>query len=431
MRVAVVGTGYVGLTLGVGLAVKGHRVMCVDVVKEKVNKINSGIAPIFEDGLKEALKKTIGSTLLATTSVEEAVKKSEVIFIAVGTPSLPDGSIDLKYIEQAAKDIGAILKHNGDYKTVCVKSTVVPETTMKTVLPILEKTSGKKCGKDFGLAMNPEFLKEGTAMKDFMYPDRIVIGAFDDRSYDTIYRLYMETYGDTDTPILRTSLTVAEMIKYASNAFLAAKVSLSNEIGNICKALNIDTYEVMKGVGYDARIGPHFLNAGCGFGGSCFPKDVKALVSTARSLGYEPQMLNEVLELNERQKTLNLKLLERKLKGFAGKKITILGLAFKPGTDDTRESPALAVIPELQKMGAHVVVFDPMTNVKGAFPDVEHAASVEEALDGSHACLIMTDWFHFKNLEDKDFGSMESKVIIEGRKTLDPSKVSDFEGICW
>ncbi|MBI5355429.1 MAG: UDP-glucose/GDP-mannose dehydrogenase family protein, partial [Candidatus Aenigmarchaeota archaeon] len=231
-------------------------------------------------------------------------------------------------------------------------------------------------------------------------------------------------------PILMTGLTVAEMIKYTSNAFLAAKVSLSNEIGNICKALGIDTYEVMKGVGYDKRIGSHFLNAGCGFGGSCFPKDVKALVAKARELGYEPQMLNEVLELNERQKTLNLKLLGKKMQ-VRGKKVAVLGLAFKPGTDDTRESPALAVIPELQKLGANVVVYDPMTHVRNQFPDVEHASSVEEALRGSHACLIMTDWPQFKELDDRHFDAMDNKVIIEGRKTLNPIKVTDFEGVCW
>lgn len=429
MKVAVVGTGYVGLTLGAGLALKGHDVTCVDVVKEKVDSINSKVPPIFEEGLQEALDKTVGKTLVATVSTGDAVKKSEIIFIAVGTPSRQDGSIDLKYIEQCAAVIGKALKNEKSYKVVCVKSTVVPDTTQKVVLPILERESGKKCGRDFGLAMNPEFLKEGTAMKDFLEPDRVVIGQFDSRSGEVILRMYKETY-QHEVPILMTGLTVAEMIKYTSNAFLAAKVSLSNEIGNICKALNIDTYEVMKGVGYDKRIGSYFLNAGCGFGGSCFPKDVKALVAKARALGYEPHMLNEVLELNERQKTLNLKLLGKKMQ-VRGKKVAILGLAFKPGTDDTRESPALAVIPELQRLGATVVVYDPMTHVKNVFPDVEHASSIEGALQGSHACLIMTDWHQFKDLKDSHFVAMKNKVIIEGRKTLDPSKVTDFEGVCW
>lgn len=429
MKVAVVGTGYVGLTLGAGLALKGHDVTCVDVMKEKVDRINSKVPPIFEEGLQEALDKTVGKTLVATMSTGDAVKKSEIVFIAVGTPSREDGSIDLKYIEQCAADIGKALKNEKSYKVVCVKSTVVPDTTQKVVLPILERESGKKCGRDFGLAMNPEFLKEGTAMKDFLEPDRVVIGQFDPRSGEVIRRMYKETY-QHEVPVLMTGLTVAEMIKYTSNAFLAAKVSLSNEIGNICKALNIDTYDVMKGVGYDKRIGSYFLNAGCGFGGSCFPKDVKALVAKARSLGYEPQMLNEVLELNERQKTLNLKLLEKKMQ-VRGKKVAVLGLAFKPGTDDTRESPALAVIPELQRLGANVVVYDPMTHVRNVFPDVKHASSVEEALQGSHACLIMTDWPQFKELDDSKFNSMENKVIIEGRKTLSPSKVTDYEGVCW
>lgn len=426
MKIAVVGTGYVGLTLGAGLALRGHDVRCIDVVREKVDKINSGVPPIYEEGLGEALQKTAGKNLSATTSIKEGCGGADIIFIAVGTPSRDDGSIDLRYIREAASQIGKYLRETKKYTVVCVKSTVVPETTEKTVLPLLEKYSGKKCGKGFGLAMNPEFLREGTALRDFLEPDRIVIGENDVKSGDAIYALY-EGF---NAPVLRTKLTVAEMIKYTNNAFLAAKVSLSNEIGNICKRLNVDVYDVMKGVGLDARIGPHFLDAGCGFGGSCFPKDVKALMAKAKELGYEPTMLGEVLEVNERQKAGSVGLLEKKME-IKGKKIAILGLAFKAGTDDTRESPALAVIPALMEKGAKVVVYDPEAHVREIFPGIEHASSAQDALRGAHACLIMTDWPEFRSLGKKDFGAMENKVIIEGRRTLDASKFPDFEGVCW
>ncbi|MCK5063021.1 MAG: UDP-glucose/GDP-mannose dehydrogenase family protein, partial [Candidatus Aenigmarchaeota archaeon] len=273
MNISVIGTGYVGLTTAVGFAVEGHRVYCVDIDQNKINMINSGKAPIYEENLEEHLQEVLEKGLLtATTNLADAIEKTDISFICVGTPSNDDGSIDLKYVRQVSKDVGNIIRDKNKYHVFTIKSTVVPGTTEES-LKIIEDASGKRCGPDFGMCMTPEFLQEGKAMQDFFNPSRIVIGSFDERSLDMIKQLYK----DTDAPIVECDLKTAEMIKYVSNSLLAAKISFSNEIGNICKKLGINTYKVMEGVGLDSRINPKFLNSGCGFGGSCFPKDVKAL----------------------------------------------------------------------------------------------------------------------------------------------------------
>jgi UDPglucose 6-dehydrogenase len=423
--ISIIGSGYVGLITGVGFALRGHKVICMDIDKTKVSKINSGVPPIYEEGLEDCMKRVINNNFEATNDMSHAISNSSITFIAIGTPSNSDGSINLKYIESAADNLGKELKKKG-YHLVVVKSTVLPETTEKTVIPILEKSSGKKAGRDFGVCMNPEFLREGKAMDDFMNPDRIVIGELDKKAGDMLEGLYK----DFNSTIIRTNLKTAEMIKYTSNAFLAMKVSFSNEIGNMCKKLGIDVYDVMDGIGHDKRIGRRFLNAGCGFGGSCFPKDVKALISKAKDIGYEPKLLEETLLLNERQKIKMVEHLKKKM-SIKDKKIAILGLAFKPDTDDTRESPAIDIISRLKELGAIISVYDPRANVKSIFPDIEHANSINQALNNAHACLIITDWDEFKQLEDKDFDIMKNKVIIEGRKVLDYSRVKDFEGVAW
>src|SRR3990170_1654105 len=295
MRISVIGTGYVGTVSAACFAELGHDVICVDIDRSRIDQINAGIPPIYEEGLSELLKKHAGKRLNATSDYESAVNNSDASFICVGTPSDPHGNIDLSIIRSASASLGDSIRKKHGYHVVVVKSTVVPETTEKVVLPIIEKHSGKHIG-DFGIAMNPEFLREGKAVYDFMHPDKIVVGSLDEKSGDIVASLYK----GLKCEVTRTNPRTAEMIKYANNAFLATKISFANEVGNICKELGIDTYEVMSAVGKDFRIGPHFLNAGAGFGGSCFPKDVKALIGKASEIGYDPVLLRSVIDVNER-----------------------------------------------------------------------------------------------------------------------------------
>ncbi|MCD6590544.1 MAG: UDP-glucose/GDP-mannose dehydrogenase family protein [Candidatus Aenigmarchaeota archaeon] len=430
MRISIIGTGYVGLSTGVGFAVKGNEVICVDVIPEKVNMINKGISPIYEPGMNEKLMEVLDKGLIeATSDLKKAVMATHISFISVGTPSREDGSIDLKYIKEVSKQIGEVLRNKEGYHVIVVKSTVVPGTTENVVIKNLEEHSGKKAGEDFGVCMNPEFLREGKALEDFLNPDRIVIGSIDKRSGDVLEELYK----NFNAPILRTDLKTAEMIKYASNAFLATKISFANEIGNICKKLGIDVNEVMRGVGMDHRISPYFLNAGAGFGGSCFPKDVKALINKAIEVGYEPKLLEQTIKVNEKQKVKLVEQLKEKIGNLNGKTITVLGLAFKPNSDDIREAPAINIISKLLEKGAKVKAYDPkaVENMRKIFPNVLYADDMKSALKNSDACLIVTDWGEFKQLEDKDFDVMRNKVILEGRKVLDKNKVSNFDGICW
>lgn len=429
MDIAVIGTGYVGLCSGVGLAAKGNRIVCVGRKREKIDSINRGVPPIYEDGLHDMLQRLVSEKRLsATGDLEKALEQAEATFICVGTPCDDRGRIDLTEMETVAKQLGGILKKMNRYHTVVVKSTVVPGTTEK-VIKILEETSGKKAGSDFGVGMNPEFLREGKALEDFLKPDRIVIGEYDERSGSVLEGLYK----NFNAPILRTNLRTAEMIKYASNSLLATKISFSNEIGNICKQLGIDTYEVMKGVGLDNRIGHKFLDAGLGFGGSCFPKDVSALKSLAEDIGADNTLLTDILDVNKKQRFKIIELLERKIGDVKGKNIAILGLAFKDGTDDIREAPSLDIIRVLLERGASVRAYDPEAteNVKKIYPNVIYKNDPAAAIEGADACLILTEWDEFRKLEDKDFALMKQRVIIEGRKVLDKNNVRDFEGVCW
>jgi len=275
VEITITGTGYVGLPAGAGLASQGHQVTCVDIDEEKVKDINSGSSPIYEEGLEELLSTVVDDgRLSATTDTGAAVEEADVVLLAVGTPMKEDGSIDTSYIRKAAEDVGEAMAGSDGYKVVAVKSTVVPTTTEKEIIPVLEECSGMEAGEDFGVCMNPEFLREGTALDDFLEPDRIVIGELDERSGETLEKVYEHF----DAPIMRTSLRAAELIKYASNSLLATKISFINEVGNLCKELDIDIYEVADGVGMDHRVKRDFLNSGDGFGGSCFPKDVRALI---------------------------------------------------------------------------------------------------------------------------------------------------------
>ena len=422
LRITIIGGGYVGLVTGTCLAHLGHHVTIVDVDKNKVDAINAKIPPIYEEGLSELLEKYVGETLSASTNYD-SVSESDVIFIAVGTPPNEDGSANLIYIRQAAENIATELeKSHREFPVVVVKSTVPPGTTRDIVCPAL---CSKLSDDEFGICMNPEFLREGRAIEDFLNPDRIVIGSNDEKTKEIMNAVY----GKLEAPILYTSSTAAEMIKYTANAFLATKISFSNEIGNLCKQLGVDVYEVMQGVGLDHRISPHFLNAGVGFGGSCFPKDVSALASLADRSGTNPILLHAVLAVNDEQPNKIIKLLEQRLPDLKGKQIAILGLAFKDNTDDIRESRSIPVIASLLEKGAVPVCYDPMAseNMKQIFPDISYKESAKEALTDADACLVMTEWPEFSKLRD-EFDLMKTRIIIDGRHIL---TISDAEGVCW
>lgn len=425
MDIAVIGAGYVGLITAAGFAEKGHRVFCVDIDKRKIELLNEKKAPIYEKGLQEILENRVGNNLFATLSLEEAILNSDITFICVGTPTDKDGSSDLKYVKKASADIAKNLKDK-EYHVVVVKSTVVPGTTENIVKPTIEKISGKICKKDFGLVMNPEFLREGIALEDFLKPDRIVIGSIDKKSGDIVEELYK----DFNSKILRTDIKTAEMIKYASNAFLATKISFINEIGNICKKLGINTYDVAKGISLDHRISPHFLNAGLGFGGSCFPKDLKALIHEAKKINYNPKLLISVMKVNSRQPYKLVEIAKKKIKNFSGKKVAVLGLAFKPDTDDIRESQSIPVIKILLKEKAKISAYDPkaIDNMKKIFSNINYANSAEEALKDADIALILTDWKEFENL---DFSVMRNKVVIDGRNVVKNREGINYEGLAW
>lgn len=416
-----VGGGYVGLVTGACFAELGHRVHIIELDEVKVAGINSGDPPIYEPGLEKILSAHTGRTLSASLSYD-SIRDSDLTLICVGTPPKQDGDADLRMIADASRAIGEAMRESNGFQAVAVKSTVPPGTTENLVRRCILEKSGRN---DLGFAMNPEFLREGCAVEDFLNPDRIVIGSGDERTGDLIE----SAYSGVDAPIIRTGIMEAEMIKYASNAMLATKISFSNEIGNICKRLGIDVYGVMKGVGLDHRISPHFLDAGAGFGGSCFPKDVAALIRLAEDLGYDPALLKSVMQVNELQPLRMMELLQKRLGDLQGRRIAVLGLAFKKDTDDTRGSRAMIAINELLRLGAEVRAYDPMAadNACKEMPDLKCCASAKEALKDADACVIMTEWPEFSGL-DEEFDLMRSRVIIEGRRI---STCRDAEGICW
>jgi UDPglucose 6-dehydrogenase len=407
----------------------GHEVTCVDVDPERVKKINAGIPPIYEEGLEELLRTHAGKNLKATLDYDAAIANTDISFICVPTPTDADGRIDLRFIREASRSIGQRLKTKKSYHVVVVKSTVVPGTTAGTATPLLEQESGKKAGVGFGMGMNPEFLREGKAVYDFQHPDRVVIGADDPKAAAVIRGLYS---GYT-CPVLETDTKTAEMIKYVSNAFLATKISFSNEVGNICKRLGIDTYKVMEGVGLDARISPHFLRSGLGFGGSCFPKDVKALIGKASEVDYEPLLLKTVLKVNDNQPEIAIRILKKHVPDLKGKKIAVLGLAFKDDTDDIRESRAIPLIGMLLAEGAVVTAYDRLAaeHMKKVYPNIVYCPTAGDALEGTDACLIATEWKEFGQLNG-EFSRMKTRIVIDGRKVVDPhGKDIIYEGLCW
>lgn len=441
MRVSIVGTGYVGLVSGAGLADVGHHVVCVDLDPAKVDLINSGVPPIHEDGLAEQLQRVVGTSLSATTDLRGAVLGSELTLIAVGTPF--DGQrIDLTHVREAARQIGEVLRDKDGYHVVVVKSTVVPGTTADVVLPTLEQASGKRAGEDFGVGMNPEFLAEGVAVVDFTTPDRVVLGGIDDRSRAALAELFAPFPAATLVP---TDTTTAEMIKYTANSLLATMISFSNEIGNLCASVGVDSVEAMAGVHLDKRLSPMqpdgsrvrpgflgFLAAGCGFGGSCFPKDVKALVAFGQQHGHAMPVLDAVLQTNADQPGRMLELLRRQVPDLAGAEVTVLGMAFKPGTDDVRESPSLPVTQALLDAGAVVRAFDPVareTAARVVSPEVTFTDTLADALDGADAVLLMTRWPEFERVPELLAASGQAPVVVDGRRLLAKDSVERYEGI--
>ena len=442
MKVSIIGTGYVGLVTGACLAEKGHEVACVDVDAAKVDRINRGESPIFEPGLDELLAANIGKRLKATLDARRAIIDSDITLIAVGTPF--DGQrIDLTYVKECARIIGKALSEKTGYHLVVVKSTVVPGTTDGVVRPILEEASGKKAGRDFGVGMNPEFLTEGEAIGDFMDPDRIVVGGIDAKSQDLLEALYKPFEG---APRLRTNNGTAEMIKYASNAMLATLISFSNELANLGASLGgVDSVEVMKGLHLSRYLNPvladgtritpavnSFLMAGCGFGGSCLPKDVSALIAHGKSSGVPMNLLQAVIDVNARQPAEIFRLLGKHFLSLSGKRVTVLGLSFRPDTNDMRESPAIPVIRRLIEEKAVVRAYDPVAGeeARRIFKDgVGLCASLEESLQGAEAVVLITRWKEFAKVPDLLARMPSPPVLVDGRRMLGKTSVPRYEGI--
>jgi UDPglucose 6-dehydrogenase len=465
VRVCVIGTGYVGLVTGVCLAKIGHDVICIDNNEEKVKLMQSGESPIFEPGLSELMRSAIASDKIQfSTDLGMGVKHGEILFIAVGTPPLPNGSSDTRYVEAVAKGIGEHL--NGGYKVIVNKSTVpigsgdwvkmlvldgIAQQSRHPVLvgagnasALLSERSRIECSRSerspsirFDVVSNPEFLREGSAVYDTFNPDRIVLGSSSQEAIEVMQKLYApivnrEYAGDENhppVPVLITDLGSAETIKYAANAFLATKISFINEVANICDRVGADITQVAKGIGLDSRIGGKFLNAGIGWGGSCFPKDVSALVSTAEDYGYEAQLLKATIAVNQRQRLIVIDKLQQVLKILKGKTIGLLGLTFKPNTDDMRDAPALDLIRELNRLGAKVKAYDPLVSkqVEARIEGVSVEPDINSLADGCDALVLVTEWEDFKNISYQEIGElMKGKVIFDGRNFLDASLLNSI-----
>jgi len=419
-QISVIGVGYVGLVTGTCFADLGNRVVCVDIDEEKVEKLKQGIIPIYEPGLEEMVRRNIQAGRLSfTTSYQEGIDGTEFVFIAVDTPSGSDGEADLHAVRSVARGIAKVM----DHPIIIVNKSTVPIGTGDLVTDIILKHQTKEV--QFSVVSNPEFLREGSAVTDFLNPDRIVLGSTDSEAAEQVAHLYLSLR----TRILVTDLRTAEMIKYASNAFLASRISFINEIALICERLGADIKEVAAGMGYDKRIGHAFLDAGVGYGGSCFPKDVKALAHMAAIHGCHPQLLRAVMEINRDQRRRVVHMLRQLLEGLEGKAVGVLGLAFKPNTDDMRDSPAVEIIHLLQNEGATIRAYDPAAmEIAGTMlPDVILCDDPYEAASGSHALLLVTDWNEFKNLDLLRIKeTMKEPVIVDGRNIWDPATMQSL-----
>ncbi|MES4787576.1 MAG: UDP-glucose 6-dehydrogenase [Nitrospiraceae bacterium] len=430
MGISFFGIGRVGLTTAACFSLRGFRVICYDTDKDRVEAVNSGLAPFFEPRLDEIVKASAEKGLLkATDSPAEAVVNSDVTFITVGTPSMEDGGIDLTYVKEASEAIGKALRLKEGWHLVVMKSTVTPSTTEGILAKAIEEHSGRKAGEGFGVCVNPEFLREGRAVEDTLKPDRIVIGEINERSGDLLESIYREFYGEDIPPIIRTSPVNAELIKYANNAFIAMKVSFINMIANLCQNLpGADVEVIARGIGLDQRIGQLFLKAGAGWGGSCLPKDLKALLNFGLKNGVELPLVEATLKVNETQPYRIIQLTKRLIGELSGKRISVLGLAFKPNTDDMRDAVSIKIVNMLLKEGATVAAYDPraMENARRAFGNsIEYSDSVEGCLKGSSCALIVTEWDEFKELKPEHFISlMKIPAVVDGRRIYDPKLFS-------
>ena len=434
MNISIVGSGYVGTTVAACFADLGHDVVNVDIDQSIVDTINAGEPPIHEDGLPELIDAHAGADgtgRLGATTDYDAVLDTDVTFLCLPTPQADDGSIDLSIMKAGAEQLGETLREKQDRHTVVVKSTVVPGTTEEHIAPLLQEPSEN--GAEVGVGMNPEFLREGTAVHDFRHPDKVVLGAVNDETREEMHAVFAPLLDEHEAPVVETDLRTAEMIKYANNAFLASKVSLINDIGNICKQFDIDAYEVADAIGLDDRIGEQFLRSGLGWGGSCFPKDTRAIIHAAEESGYEPGMLNAAVKVNDGQPERLLELLDQHL-DVAGERVAVLGLAFKPGTDDIRNARSIPVIEGLQKRNASIAAYDPVAadEMRERFPEIEYADSAAGALDGASAALIVTEWDEFAAL-DEEFETMARKLVVDGRRVDLPieERELEYEGLCW
>lgn len=419
-KICVIGAGYVGLVAGTCFADLGNQVICVDIDEKKIAKLKAGTLPFYEPGLEEMVRRNAQSNRLRfTTSYPEGIKEAEFVFIAVDTPSGAEGEADLKYIRMAAEGIAKVMDHS----LVIVNKSTVPIGTGDWVAEIVEEYADPEI--EFAVVSNPEFLREGAAIGDFLNPDRIVLGSTNREAAEQVAQLYLSLRA----PIMITDLRTAEMIKYASNAYLANRISFVNEIAFICEKLGADVKEVAIGMGYDKRIGSDYLDAGLGWGGSCFPKDVKALEHMASIHGCHPQLLRAVMEINRDQKRRIIQTLREVVGTLHGKTIGILGLAFKPNTDDMREAPSIEVIHLLTNEGARIKAYDPvaMEVAKRIMPDVTYCADAYQTAEGSDALIVVTEWNEFQHLDMVRIKElMREPVLIDGRNIYDPQKVGQL-----
>lgn len=423
-KITVIGTGYVGLVSGAGISDFGHRVTCADIIESKIKLLKNGEISIYEPGLHELVDRNVNAGRLSfTTKVDEAIQQSDVIFIAVGTPQSDNGEANISAVESVARSIG---KNLNSYKVICTKSTV-PVGTGNIICKLIRENMVD--GSEFDYVSNPEFLREGSAVKDFLWPDRVVIGASSTKAFNIMKDVYSPLYIN-EKPILHTNIATAEMIKYAANAFLALKISYINEVANLCEAVGADVHLVAKGMGQDGRISHKFLHPGPGFGGSCFPKDTQAFATLSRKKGVPMNTIDAAITTNNIQKTRMVEKLKNLIGGdFSGKTIGILGLAFKPNTDDVRESSSIEMIQSILDEGGKVKAYDPIANksMQNIFPDLNYLHSWEETCDGVDAMVIMTEWNEFRGMNLKKLKKvMKTPLVLDTRNILSMDKLSEY-----